>query len=139
MSKTTFFGQEATMREDMPIIDSSVKRRDFINNFPEYFNNVVGSNPEIADLEFIKRLRIIRANQNTPVDTVVFKNVGQLSPTLRERYMRDWEACYTWVQKLKNLLLIYSGIVITGMDLHWSKHFYSSSTCCCKTSYSRVH
>lgn len=90
MSKTTFFGQEATMREDMPIIDSSVKRRDFINNFPEYFNNVVGSNPEIADLEFIKRLRVIRANQNTPVDTVVFKNVGQLSPTLRERYMRDW-------------------------------------------------
>ena len=101
MSKTTFFGQEATMREDMPIIDSSVKRRDFINNFPEYFNNVVGSNPEIADLEFIKRLRIIRANQNTPVDTVVFKNVGQLSPTLRERYMRDWEACYTWVQNSK--------------------------------------
>lgn len=90
MSKTTFFGQEATMRGDMPVIDSSVKRRDFINNFPEYFNNVVGSNPEIADLEFIKRLRVIRANQNTPVDTVVFKNVGQLSPTLRERYMRDW-------------------------------------------------
>ena len=90
MSKTPFFGQEATMREDVPVIDSSVKRRDFINNFPDYFNNVVGSNPEIADLEFIKRLRVIRANQNTPVDTVVFKNVGQLSPTLRERYMRDW-------------------------------------------------
>ena len=52
----------------------------------------MSEHPEIAELEFVKRLRVIRANQNNPVDTVVFKNVGQLSPTLRERYMRDWQS-----------------------------------------------
>ena len=63
-----------------------------LNNFPDYFNRTLSEHPEIAELEFVKRLRVIRANQNNPVDTVVFKNVGQLSPTLRERYMRDWQS-----------------------------------------------
>ena len=85
MSKTEFFGTE-------DVKTSADKRRDFINNFPNYFNRVVKENPEIAGLEFIKGLKVIRANQNNPVDTVVFKNVGQLSPTLRERYMRDWQS-----------------------------------------------
>lgn len=97
MSSTDFFGTEidwSSISENgvpMKIItDSTNKRKDFINNFPTYFKEVVANNEDIADLEFIKRLRIIRANDNNPVDTVVFKNVGQLSPTLRERYMRDW-------------------------------------------------
>lgn len=92
MSKTKFFGEEFdTIEVDgKNVIVNKNKRRDFINNFPDYFNKVLSNNPKIADLEFIKRLRIIRANQANPVDTVVFKNVGQLSPTLRERYMRDW-------------------------------------------------
>lgn len=97
MSSTDFFGTEidwSSISENgvpMKIItDSTNKRKDFINNFPTYFKGVVANNEDIADLEFIKRLRIIRANDNNPVDTVVFKNVGQLSPTLRERYMRDW-------------------------------------------------
>lgn len=97
MSSTDFFGTEidwSSISENgvpMEIItDSTNKRKDFINNFPTYFKGVVAKNEDIADLEFIKRLRIIRANDNNPVDTVVFKNVGQLSPTLRERYMRDW-------------------------------------------------
>lgn len=97
MSSTDFFGTEidwSSISENgvpMKIItDSTNKRKDFINNFPTYFKGVVAKNEDIADLEFIKRLRIIRANDNNPVDTVVFKNVGQLSPTLKERYMRDW-------------------------------------------------
>ena len=97
MSSTDFFSTEidwSSISENgvpMKIItDSTNKRKDFINNFPTYFKGVVANNEDIADLEFIKRLRIIRANDNNPVDTVVFKNVGQLSPTLRERYMRDW-------------------------------------------------
>lgn len=94
MSKTGFFGSELLINPDSNIesqvITSSAKRRDFINNFPEYFKKVVTDNEDIAELEFIKRLKVIRANDSNPVDTVVFKNVGQLSPTLRERYMRDW-------------------------------------------------
>nr|DAH00051.1 MAG TPA: hypothetical protein [Crassvirales sp.] len=94
MSKNGFFGSELIVNPDSEVGDivvtSSDKRKDFINNFPEYFKRVVTDNEDIADLEFIKRLKVIRANDNNPVDTVVFKNVGQLSPTLRERYMRDW-------------------------------------------------
>ena len=94
MSKNGFFGSELIVNPDSEvgdiIVTSSDKRKDFINNFPEYFKRVVTDNEDIADLEFIKRLRVIRANDSNPVDTVVFKNVGQLSPTLRERYMRDW-------------------------------------------------
>lgn len=96
MSKTDFFGAEpdwSSVDENgnpTKMITSADKRRDFINNFPTYFKKVVAENEDIADLEFIKRPRVIRANDTNPVDTVVFKNVGQLSPTLRERYMRDW-------------------------------------------------
>lgn len=94
MSKNDFFGSELIVNPNSEvgdtIVTSSDKRKDFINNFPEYFKRVVTDNEDIADLEFIKRLKVIRANDNNPVDTVVFKNVGQLSPTLRERYMRDW-------------------------------------------------
>lgn len=96
MSKTDFFGAETDWRDvdadgnPTKMINSSDKRGDFINNFPTYFKKAVAENEDIAELEFIKRLRVIRANDSNPVDTVVFKNVGQLSPTLRERYMRDW-------------------------------------------------
>lgn len=94
MSKNGFFGSELVVNPDSEvgdiIVSSSEKRKDFINNFPAYFKKVVTDNEDIADLEFIKRLGVIRANDTNPVDTVVFKNVGQLSPTLRERYMRDW-------------------------------------------------
>lgn len=94
MSKTQFFGQQVLINPDSEadntILSSADKRREFINNFPEYFKRVVTDNEDIAELEFIKRLKVIRANENNPVATLVFKNVGQLSPTLRERYMRDW-------------------------------------------------
>lgn len=94
MSKNGFFGSELVVNPDSEvgdiIVSSSEKRKDFINNFPAYFKKVVTDNEDIADLEFIKRLKVIKANDTNPVDTVVFKNVGQLSPTLRERYMRDW-------------------------------------------------
>lgn len=94
MSKTKFFGSELVINPNSEVGDkiksSAEKRRDFINYFPEYFKEIVSENEDIAELEFIKRLKVIRANDNNPVATLVFKNVGQLSPTLRERYMRDW-------------------------------------------------
>lgn len=88
MSKTEFFGSSLDGEDN--IIPSSYRRKFFINKFPEYFTDVVANNPKIADLEFIKRLRVIRANKDNPVDTVVFRNVGQLSPALKEKYTRDW-------------------------------------------------
>ena len=89
MSGEDFFGTE--YNEDGTIIMSSKDRRDaFINDFPSQFKRVVESNPDIASLEFISRLKVIRPNDNNPVETLIFKNVGTLSPTLRERYMRDW-------------------------------------------------
>lgn len=92
MSGTDFFGSEVITDSDgvNDIITSFDRRNDFINNFPTYFKEVIANNEDIAELEFIKRLRVIRANDSNPVDTIVFKNVGRLSPILRERYMRDW-------------------------------------------------
>lgn len=89
MSGEDFFGTE--YNEDGTIMMSSKDRRDaFINNFPSQFKRIVENNPDIASLEFISRLKVIRPNDNNPVETLIFKNVGALSPTLRERYMRDW-------------------------------------------------
>ena len=88
MSKTEFFG--SGVNRNGKVISSAEKRRDFINNFPSYFKKLVSDNEDIAELEFIKRLKVVRNNDKNPVDVIVFKNVGQLSPTLRERYMRDW-------------------------------------------------
>ena len=83
MSSTEFFGSDS-------IINSEDKRRNFITSYPSEFKDIIAKNEDIAKLEFIKRLKVIRANSNNPVESIVFKNVGHLSPTLRERYMRDW-------------------------------------------------
>ena len=89
MSGEEFFGTE--YNEGGTIIMSSKDRRDaFINDFTSQFKRIVENNPDIASLEFISRLKVIRPNDNNPVETLIFKNVGALSPTLRERYMRDW-------------------------------------------------
>lgn len=94
MSKNDFFGSSLEINPNSDvgdkIISSEARRSDFINTFPAKFKQIVTDNPDIAELEFIKRLKVIRANDNNPVATLVFKNVGQLSPTLREGYMRDW-------------------------------------------------
>ena len=92
MSKNPFFGTEVSQdsNSNNVVVTSAEKRRDFINHFPEYFKKVVSNNEDIADLEFIKRLRVINTNDTNPVETLIFKNVGRLSPILRERYMRDW-------------------------------------------------
>lgn len=94
MSKTQFFGERTALNlnsdTEYSTVSSYESRKKFINTFPEEFKKVVTKNPDIAELEFIKRLKVIRANENNPVATLVFKNVGQLSPNLRERYMRDW-------------------------------------------------
>jgi len=94
MSKTGFFGSELLINPDSKVDNTTIssynRRKEFINNFPKYFKKVVTDIEDIASIEYIKRLKVIRANNTNPVDTIVFKNVGRLSSTLRERYMRDW-------------------------------------------------
>lgn len=94
MSKTGFFGSELLINPDSKVDNTTIssynRRKEFINNFPKYFKKVVTDSEDIASIEYIKRLKVIRANNTNPVDTIVFKNVGRLSSTLRERYMRDW-------------------------------------------------
>ena len=97
MSRLDFFGSSLyydSLKESDDYygdyVSAQRKRDDFINHFPEYFINTRDKNPDIANLEFIKRLKIVKANDRNPVDIVVFKNVGQLSSTLRDRYTRDW-------------------------------------------------
>lgn len=89
MSRNEFFGAGLDQQSGETIA-AAERREKFINQFPEYFKKVVSENEDIAELEFIKRLRVAKANEHNPVDTIIFKNVGQLSSTLKERYMRDW-------------------------------------------------
>lgn len=94
MSKTEFFGKQilhnSNTGEDT-VVTSNQRRDYFINKFPAEFKKIIEENPDIANLEFIKRLKVIRPSDNNPVSTIIFKNVGQLSPILKERYTMDWE------------------------------------------------
>lgn len=83
MSKSKFFGNDEKF-------SSYDKREKFIKEFPSHFKKIVSENDDIKNLEFIKRLKVIPSNQNTPVESLVFKNVGNLTDVLKERYMRDW-------------------------------------------------
>ena len=88
MTKIEFFGNGVNDAGNR--VSSVDKRRSFINNFPAYFKKVVAKNPDIGNLEFIKRLKYKVSDKNNPVAVLNFTNVGTLSPTLRDRYTRDW-------------------------------------------------
>lgn len=89
MSKTEFFG---TGISDQGVsINTRERRNQFINNFPEWFSKTVSTHPDIANLEFIQRLKKTKSTDKAKsLDVIVFKNVGKLSSPLRDRYMRDW-------------------------------------------------
>lgn len=88
MTKTPFFGAEIVNGK---IITAQEKRNSFINNFPTYFENVLKDNPKIAELDFIKRLKKVTP-RNSNISTISFKNVGKLSPNLKETFTRDWQS-----------------------------------------------
>jgi hypothetical protein len=84
LTKIEFFGTDSnrTIEE---------KRSYYINEFPRKFQEIKESNPDIASLDFIKRIKLKRAGYKNPVDVLVFKNVGSLNSILKDRYMQDWE------------------------------------------------
>lgn len=110
MSKTEFFGKGSNKRgKEMSTRD---KRDLMINHFPKYFKKIIEDNPDIAELEFIKRLKTSLANDKTPVNVIIFKNVGSLSPDLKSRYSRDWASLLYMknpkAQELALNLVLYS-------------------------------
>ena len=83
MSRIEFFGSEDN------ILDRE-KRAAFIKDFPAEFNKIIENNPDIANLDFIKRLKAVSSPSTSSVPLLVFKNVGKMTPILREKYTRDW-------------------------------------------------
>lgn len=80
MSDLDFFKAGTTIEE---------ARKEYLTEFPDKFREIVSRNSAIAELDFIKALRII--NTDKGVD-IVFRNAGKLTPNLRDRYMQDWES-----------------------------------------------
>lgn len=91
MTDLDFFGSEMNPSTNK-VTTKADRRYSFINTFPMEFQRVIENNPEIAELDFIKRLSPVKGGSKNPVDTLVFSNVGKLSPQLKERYTRDWQS-----------------------------------------------
>lgn len=89
MSKTDFFGNETLESGD--VYTSLDKRREFVNNFPAYFKQVVSSVPELQELGFIKKLRVVSEEEaGRKMSVLVFTNDGQPTANLKESFTRDW-------------------------------------------------
>lgn len=104
MTKTNSFGAEVDL-VDNRFITSKDKRNKFINEFPADFKKIISNNPDIASLEFIKALKVIKS-KNSPVDSIVMKNSGSMNAQLRDSYTRDWEILLYMDNKEANKLAI---------------------------------
>lgn len=83
LNKTEFFGSDGRMT-------AAQKRDYYVNNFPKDFKEIVANNEDIASLDFIKRLGVGPVSKGSSLNILSFRNVGKLSPQLKEKYMRDW-------------------------------------------------
>lgn len=98
LNKTDFLG-------DSDNATSFEKRSSFINDFPNEFKRIISENPDIASLEFIKRIKWQKPNDQNAVPTIQFRNVGHLTPILKDRYMRDWANLLYMGEEGQNLAL----------------------------------
>lgn len=106
MTRSNFFG--TNKETGMSALD---KRNWYIKKFPERFEKVITDNPQIADMPFIKRLSVIKAGYVAPVPVLRFKNVGRLSTTQKDEFMRNWEELLSMGKDSYNLamsLFLYS-------------------------------
>ncbi len=60
-----------------------------IHNFPKFFNEIVSSDPEVADMPFISSLSPIN-KKNSPFKTLEFINANQLSENQKADYSKQW-------------------------------------------------
>lgn len=77
---------------DNPVTGSTAfeKRQFAVNTYPPYFEKIVAQNPDIAKLEFIKKLKVVKIPQ-TGTWRIVFTHNGKLTQEFRDKYTREWE------------------------------------------------
>lgn len=83
MSQYSQFGADDTRT-------AQEKRDYFINQFPQEFAKFKEAHPELSKLSFINRLKVIGRTKYKPVPSIVFTNVGKITPMQKEQYIRDW-------------------------------------------------
>jgi hypothetical protein len=88
MSKNDTFSKPIINSNQM--LNSYQTREYYLKHFPERFLQIIKDNKDIASLGFIQKLSVVKSNKKTPIDLLIFKNVGSLSTNLRESYTRDW-------------------------------------------------
>ncbi len=83
LSGTEFFGDDKT--------SSAYEKRDaLINHFAQYFVTELKDNSDIAELPFMKKLKVIATDKYRPVKTIGFRNVGRLTNGRKETYTNNW-------------------------------------------------
>lgn len=66
------------------------KRNYYINEFPGVFAKFKEEHPEITKLSLVNRLKTVGATRYNPSPSIVFTNVGKITPLQKEQYIRDW-------------------------------------------------
>lgn len=83
MSQYSQFGADDNMT-------AQEKRDYFINQFPQKFAEFKEKHPELSKLSFINRLKVISRTKYNPSPSIIFTNVGKITPMQKEQYIRDW-------------------------------------------------
>lgn len=63
----------------------------YINEFADDFVEILKENPELYEVEFVKRLQLNNKTKSG-VTTLELDNVGSMSPEIKEQYTNDWES-----------------------------------------------
>lgn len=93
LTKTSFFGGRYEVNEETgeTIYATAEQRRHlFIKGYPKHFKSVLQQHPDIANIDFMKKLSVINPNKACPLETLIFRNVVKLTPIQRDQVSRDW-------------------------------------------------
>lgn len=84
--------QVETTEEGDKIIKNISPRDYYINYFPREFEEFKTNNKYTSRLPFIRNLKVIHKNANSPTDKIILSSNGKLTPIKREQYIKDWES-----------------------------------------------
>lgn len=89
ISKSDLF--KTRVNEHGNVITAEQKRRFYINDFPIYFRKFKQEHADlIEENPFLKRLFVKYPDEQNPLPSIVFTNVGKLTTDNKEKFMRDW-------------------------------------------------